>query len=87
MFSNEILATTDDVLLISRFCLAEEVDGRNPTPAGRGMRVGPGICSEVAVEEENGSEEEECQQSKRITGVAPKEGHHEGMTLQVGLRG
>lgn len=77
VFSNEILATTDDVLLIPRFGLAEEVDGRNPTPTGRGVSVGPRVFSEVAVVEENGSEEKECQQSKGITGVASKEGHRE----------
>jgi len=84
MLSDEILATCDDVLLISRFCLAEEVDGRNPTPPGGGMRIGPRVASEVAVEEKNGSEEKECQQSERITGVAPKEGHRD---FRIGLRG
>jgi hypothetical protein len=57
--SNEILATTDDALLISRLGLAEEVDGRAPARPGKGICVGVGVSSEVAVEKENGSEEEE----------------------------
>ena len=81
MSSNEILTTTDDILLVSRFSLTKEVDGRDPTPSRRGMRVGPGISSEVAVEKKNRSEKEECQQSKRITGVAPEEGHRVYRTL------
>ena len=88
MLPNEVLTTTDDILLISRFSLAKEVDGRNPTPPGRRVRIGPGVSSEVAVEEENGSEEKECQQSERITRVAPKERHwHECRPLRVRLRG
>lgn len=53
------------------------------------MRVVPGLSSEVTVEKENRSEEEECQQSKRITGVAPEEGHRlcGTLCLWVGLRG
>lgn len=84
MFSNEILTTADDILLISGFGLAKEVNGRNPAHLGRGM-IGPGVSSEVAVEEENGSEEKECQQSERITGVAPNEGHCECEAWRVGL--
>lgn len=39
------------------------------------MCIMPGLSSEVAVEEQNRGEEQECQQSERITGVAPEEGH------------
>jgi hypothetical protein len=73
--SNEVLTATDNILLISRLGLAEEVDGRDPTRPRRGMSSGPGLSSEVAVEEEDTSEEKECQQSERIAGVAPEEGH------------
>lgn len=75
MFSNEVLTTADDVLLISRLGLAEEVKGGDPSPSGRGMRVVPRLSSEVTVEEEDAGEEKECQQSDRITRVAPEEGH------------
>lgn len=51
------------------------------------MRFGPVVSPEVAVEEENGSEEKECQQSEGITRVAPKEGHREWRDFGVGLRG
>jgi len=67
--SNEILTATDDVLLISRLGLTEEVDSRDPTRPGKGIYFG-GFSSKV-VEKENKSEEEECQQSERISGVMP----------------
>lgn len=75
MFSNEFLTTTDNGFLISRLGLTEEFDGRNPVPSGRGVWTRPRLSPEVVVEKEDRSEEKECQQSKRITGIAPEEGH------------
>jgi hypothetical protein len=75
---NEILTTANDALLISCFGLAEEVDGRDPTHPGKDVQTRIGASSEVAIEKEDRSEEEKCQQSERISGVAPEERHGVG---------
>ena len=61
MFVDETLTTTDYTLLISLLGLAEEVDGRDPARPGKAVYIGERVSSEVAVEKENRSEEEECQ--------------------------
>ena len=78
MFLNEFLTAADDALLISRLCVAEEVDGRDSTLPWKDSCIGIGVCSEVAVEKEDRSEEEECNQSERVSGVTPQESHGVG---------
>jgi len=75
MSIDEILTTTDDALLISRLGLTEEVNGRDPGRPVDAVYIGERVSPEVAVEKENRSEEEKCQQSKRISGITSKEGH------------
>ena len=86
MFLDEILTTTDNVLLISCLIVAEEVDGRDAALPGKGVFIVEGVSPEVVVEEENRGEEEECQQCERISGITPKERHDVGRSLRVRLR-
>ena len=86
MSLDEILTTADDALLIFCLRLAEKVEGRDPAHSGKGVYIGERVSPEVAVEKEHRSEEEECQQSKRISGITPKEGHSVCWTSRVGLR-
>lgn len=79
MSPNKILATADDALLISRLGLTEEVDGRDPAGLRKANICIEGVSPEVVIEKENGSEEEECQQSEHISGVTPEEGHRVGL--------
>jgi len=79
MFFHEILTTADDALLIPRLGLTEEVDGRDAALLGSRSYIGESLSSDVAVvEKEDGGEEEERHQGKRVSGVAPKEGHGVG---------
>ena len=78
MFFDEFLAAADDGLLVSCLNLTEEVDGRDATLPGMNGYVGIRVSSEIAVEQENGSEEEERYQSEGVSGVAPEEGHGVG---------
>jgi len=59
MFSNEILTTADDALLIPRLCMAEEIDSRDAALPCKDSCIGVRVSSKVAVEKENRSEEEE----------------------------